>query len=134
MLQNQSLEAMGLLERSKDLSNHVLAQVIATLARFDSQAIDWFNGLYWKFQLLKVVVIADPNVGDLRNDIELFVGVMNLVDWFYEPEIVSGKVLLVEDLVVEFVWVPKLREFLKVPQDLGWDVIDKAGGQFYFVI
>lgn len=59
---------------------------------------------------------------------------MYFVDWFNEPEIVGGEVLFVEDLVVEFIWVPKLWEFFKVSQDLSWDVIDKAGGQFNFVI
>lgn len=70
---------MSFLESPKDLSNHILTQVITALACFNPQTIDRFNSLNRKFKLLKVVVITDPNVGDLRDDIEMLVGVMDLV-------------------------------------------------------
>ena len=117
---------MGFLESSKDLSYYILTKIIAALACLNPQAIDRLRGLKREIQLLEVVVIADPDVGNLRDDVQLVIREVDLLDGFDVPVVICGKVLIVQDLIKELILVPEFLKLPKMLQDMCRDAFNEV--------
>lgn len=59
---------------------------------------------------------------------------MDLSDWIDMPEVVCGEVVIVDDLVEELVFVPKLLKPLNMLQDRVGNAIDKPLGQLGLIV